>query len=168
MKLPRRRTILLAPVALFVFVYVAAATRLALDGRTPEPYDGPRASYATVAIFGASGTAGDGILKSVMANPDIETIHVVTRRVTARMEQGVAQGKVRVTLHSDYVDYAALREHAAEYDAVYWAIGLSSVGVDEKTYGMIHVDFPVAFVTEWLNVGTKPDVSFHYISSSDI
>ncbi len=43
-----------------------------------------------------------------------------------------------------------------------------SVGVDEKTYGTIHVDFPARFVAEWTNVSDKSDISFHYISSSDI
>ena len=38
----------------------------------------------------------------------------------------------------------------------------------EKTYGMIHVDFPVRFVSEWISVSVKADISFHYISSSDI
>ena len=33
---------------------------------------------------------------------------------------------------------------------------------------MIHVDFPVRFVEEWLDVSEQPDISFHYISSSDI
>jgi len=33
---------------------------------------------------------------------------------------------------------------------------------------MIHVDFPVAFVREWLLLSEKQDISFHYISSSDI
>ncbi len=33
---------------------------------------------------------------------------------------------------------------------------------------MIHVDFPVHFVREWLSVSDKADISFHYISSSDI
>lgn len=56
----------------------------------------------------------------------------------------------------------------AEVDAVYWAIGISSIGVDEKTYGVIHVDFPMQFVAAWTNVSDKPDISFHYISSSDI
>jgi hypothetical protein len=48
------------------------------------------------------------------------------------------------------------------------AIGISSLGVDEDTYRRIHVDFPRQFVEEWINVSTKPDVSFHFISSSDI
>lgn len=168
MKLLRLRTILIVPVALFVLFYVAAAARLALDDRVVEPYGGPVASQQTVAIFGASGTAGDGILKAAMTNPDIGTIHVVTRRVTPRMEEGVAMGKVLITTHTNYLDYSAIRDQVAECDAVYWAIGLSSVGVDEKTYRMIHVDFPLQFVSEWLSVGTKPGASFHYISSSDI
>ena len=56
----------------------------------------------------------------------------------------------------------------AAANAVYWAIGTSTVGVDEETYGLIHVDFPVQFVKEWLSVSTADDISFHYISSSDI
>lgn len=168
MKLSSLRTILQVPIALFVLFYLTAAIRLVLDDRTVEPYEGPTASNATVAIFGASGTAGDGILKAAMTNPDIDTIRVITRRITARMEEGVSSGKVHVIVHTDYLDYAAIREQVAEVDAVFWAIGLSSLGVDEKTYGMIHVDFPVQFVREWLSVSTRPAPSFHYISSSDI
>jgi hypothetical protein len=33
---------------------------------------------------------------------------------------------------------------------------------------MIHVDFPMQFVTEWTSVSEMSDISFHYISSSDI
>jgi hypothetical protein len=84
------------------------------------------------------------------------------------MEEGVASGKIELTVHMDYLDYSALRDQLADVDAVYWAIGTSSVGVDEKTYGMIHVDFPMRFVAEWTEVSDKPDISFHYISSSDI
>ena len=168
MKLPRLRTILLTPLVLFALLYVFAAVKLAVDDDPVAPADGTPAKYDTVAIFGASGTAGDGILKAALANPDIRKIHVVTRRVTPRIEAGVATGKVQMTLHMDYLDYAAIREHIAEADAVYWAIGTSSFGVDEKTYGMIHVDFPMRFVEEWTSVSSKPDISFHYISSSDI
>jgi hypothetical protein len=107
-------------------------------------------------------------LKAALADPDIRNSHVITRRATPRIEEGVATGKVQMTLHTDYLDYSAVREQIAEADAVYWAIGTSSVGVDEETYGMIHVDFPARFVAEWTSVSDKPDISFHYISSSDI
>lgn len=126
------------------------------------------ARHETVAIFGASGTAGDGILKAALANPDISKIHVITRRSTPRIEEGVDSGKVIMTLHQDYLDYASIREQLADVDATYWAIGISSLGVDEETYGMIHVDFPARFVAEWISASEKSAISFHYISSSDI
>ncbi len=168
MKFPRPRTILLTPFALFALVYIAGAVTLALKDDSIAVFEGPTATYETIAIFGASGTAGDGILKAALANPDIRKIHVITRRATPRIEEGVAAGKVQMTLHMNYLDYSAVREQIADADATYWAIGISSVGVDEKTYGTIHVDFPARFLAEWTDVSDKSDISFHYISSSDI
>ncbi|MBT8438551.1 MAG: hypothetical protein KJO91_02410 [Gammaproteobacteria bacterium] len=168
MKMPRLKTILLTPVVLFVVLYAALAIRVATYDNTAPVAAGLPASLDTIAIFGASGTAGDGILKAALANPDIKKIHVITRRTTPRIEAGVASGKVQMTQHMDYLDYAAIREQMADADAVFWAIGISSVGVDEETYRRIHVDFPLQFVREWTSVSSKPDISFHFISSSDI
>jgi hypothetical protein len=168
LKRPRLKTVLLTPVVLLVLFYITALIVLSSQDVTAvEPAKSSANGY-TVAIFGASGTAGDGILKAALASSDIEQIHVLTRRTTPRIEAGVASGKVRMTLHMDYLDYSVLREQIADVEAVYWAIGVSSVGMDEKTYGMIHVDFPMQFVAEWMRVSELPDVSFHYISSSDI
>lgn len=168
MKFPRLRTILLVPFVLFALLYIVGVIMLARRDDPIEVLDGLPVQHATIAIFGASGTAGDGILKAAMADSATEKIHVITRRATPRIEQGVASGKVQMTSHMDYLDYSAVHEQIAEADAVYWAIGISSVGMDEETYGMIHVDFPVRFVEEWTSVTDKPDISFHYISSSDI
>lgn len=168
MKLPRLRTVLLTPLILFALVYIGAATTLALKDDAIAVFDGPAANYETIAIFGASGTAGDGILQAALANPEIRKIHVITRRNTPRIEQGVASGKVQMTTHMDYLDYSAVHSQIAEANAVYWAIGASSLGMDEETYSMIHVDFPTRFVSQWLDVNKGSDLSFHYISSSDI
>jgi len=168
MKLPRLRTVLLIPLVLFALLYITAAVRVANYDNFVPNLEGSPAGYETIAIFGASGTAGDGILKAALADPNIETIHVITRRTTPRIDEGIVAGKVRMTLHMDYLDYSEVHEQIAEADAVYWAIGTSSIGVDEKTYSMIHVDFPVQFVNEWTSISDKPDISFHYISSSDI
>jgi len=168
MKLPRLKTVLLTPLVLFALLYTVLMIVVFLDDNSVAPLDESPAEPITIAIIGASGTAGDGILKAALASPDIERIHVITRRATARIEEGVASGKVQMTQHMDYLDYSAILEQMAEVDAVYWAIGISSIGVDEKTYGMIHVDFPMQFVAAWTNVSDKPDISFHYISSSDI
>lgn len=168
MKRPRLRTLLLAPFVLFGALYIALALVVAFDDGVIEPLTPPAAELATIAIFGASGTAGDGILKAALADPGVEAIHVITRRSTPRIAAGAESGKVIATRHLDYLDYAALQEKIAGVDAVFWALGTSSIGVDEATYARIHVDFPMAFVREWRDVSTKDAISFHYISSSDI
>jgi hypothetical protein len=170
MKLPRLRTVLLAPLILFASFYIVLVVLVIvmLDDNSVEPLAESPAVPITIAIFGATGTAGDGILKAALASADIQKIHVITRRTSPRIDEGVASGKVQMTLHTDYLDYTAVLDQFSEIDATYWAIGVSSIGVDEETYGMIHVDFPLQFVKAWTSVSDKPDISFHYISSSDI
>jgi len=168
MRLPRLRTVLLTPLILFAVFYVFIATKFALDDDSIAVLDKPPAPHETIAIFGATGTAGDGILKAALADPGVEKIHVITRRLSPRIEQGVASGKIQVTLHMDYLDYSLIHEQIGEVSTVFWAIGISTFKVDEETYGRIHVDFPMQFVAEWTQVSDQPDISFHYVSSSDI
>jgi len=168
MNLPRLKTVLLAPIVLFVLFYIVGVIMVLRDDRSVVPLNGVLVEPTTVAIFGASGTAGDGILKAALASADIEKIHVITRRITPRMEEGVKSGKVQLTVHKNYLDYEDIIKQFVEVEAVYWAIGISSVGADEKKYGLIHVDFPMQFVAAWSNVSQVRDISFHFISSSDI
>ena len=168
MQQPVIRTLLLVPIVLFALFYLVSVFVVATDDRSLETLDSQEVPPEVIALFGASGTAGDGILKAALADPDIRKIHVITRRATARIEEGIASGKVQMTRHMDYLDYEKIREEISEVDTVYWAIGTSSVGVDEETYGRIHVDFPMQFVREWTAINHNPDLSFHFISSSDI
>ncbi|RZO79498.1 MAG: hypothetical protein EVA63_08020 [Halieaceae bacterium] len=162
------RSLLLVPIALFALFYLVGVFSVATDDRSIEAFESPEVPPEVIALFGASGTAGDGILKAALADPDIRKIHVITRRATARIEEGIASGKVQMTRHMDYLDYENIQDQISGVDTVYWAIGISSVGVDEETYGRIHVDFPMQFVREWTAINHNPDLSFHFISSSDI
>ena len=167
-KLPLLKIILLTPTVLFGLFYLFGVIVVMQDDRFVEPLAESPAQPKVIAIFGASGTAGDGILKAALASPDVKKVHVVTRRITPRMEEGVKSDRVNMIVHKDYLDYSSIIGQLAEVDTVYWAIGLSSIGVDEKTYGMIHVDFPMQFVKAWSKVTQSKDIEFHYISSSDI
>lgn len=122
--------------------------------------------HGTIAVFGATGTIGDGLLKAAMNDLDVNRIHVITRRPSPRIEEGVASGNVTMTIHKGYQDFSAIREILAEVDAVYWAIGLSAVGLDEDTYREIHATFPLRLIGEWLGASNKKNLSFHYVSGS--
>ena len=120
----------------------------------------------TVAVFGATGTIGDGLLKAAISDPDVSKIHVVTRRPSPRIEEGVKSGKVEMTIHKDYLDYSAIHEILTEVDTVFWAIGLSAVGLDQETYREIHREYPARLVTAWLDACECQGLSFHYVSGS--
>jgi hypothetical protein len=134
------------------------------DPMPPEAQNLDTSRHQTVAVFGATGTVGDGLLKAAIKDPEIEKIYVVTRRTAPRIEEGVASGKVEMIMHTDYLDYAPLRDMLSGVDTVFWAIGTSTRNVDKEQYGVIHVDFPIAFVNEWLDAGSDDDLSFHYVS----
>lgn len=168
MKLRSIRILLLAPVVLFVLVYVVGVLIVATDHRSIGTLESSAVNPEVIALFGASGTAGDGILKAALTDPDIRKIYVITRRATPRIAEGIALGKVQMTQHMDYLNYADIHEQISEVDTVYWAIGISAVGTDEETYGKIHTDFPMRFVQEWTDINHNSDLSFHFISSSDL
>ena len=132
----------------------------------PQATDLDPSRHDVIAVFGATGTVGDGLLKAAMNDGSTKKIHVVTRRSAPRIEEGVASGLVTMTTHMDYLDYSPLQEILLEVDAVFWAIGTSTRNVSNEQYGVIHVDFPVAFVNQWLAAGKEGDLSFHYVSGS--
>ncbi len=164
MKGKRLRRILAIAAALIAALYVVLLIGDAGYVPPMDAKDMDTTRHETVAVFGATGTVGDGLLKAALDDPDVTTVHVITRRPSPRIEEGVAAGKAIMTIHKDYLDYSAIREVLADVDAVYWAIGLSAVGLDEDTYREIHVDYPVNLAKEWLAVSEKANVTFHYIS----
>ena len=136
---------------------------------TIEPLADPQLNkelLKEVMIFGASGTVGDGILKALIMDKNVQKIQVVTRRLTPRIEEGVKLGKVVVTKHMNYLDYASIKDKLANVKAVYWAIGTSARNVDDEKYTEIHVDFPVAFVKFWLPLISGNQNFFHLITGA--
>ena len=117
-----------------------------------------------VMVFGATGSVGDGLLKAAIEDPEVEKVHVITRRTSPRIEAGVTGGKVAMNLHEDFTDYSSLTDTLGEINTVLWGLGTSSLNVDDATYTRIHVDFPVAFVKAWLSARRNGPMSFHYVT----
>jgi hypothetical protein len=58
---------------------------------------------------------------------NVQKIQVITRRLTPRIEEAVKMGKVVVTKHTNYLDYAPIKNKLLNVTAVYWAIGTSAI-----------------------------------------
>jgi hypothetical protein len=122
------------------------------------------AANEVVMVFGATGTVGDGLLKAAMADPEVKTVHVVSRRPSPRIEAGVASGRVQMHLLQDFTDYSSLTEVLPSVTTVLWGLGTSSLLVDDDTYTRIHVDFPLAFAHSWLAARDQLPMSFHFVT----
>ncbi len=161
------KKIFLAFLALFFLLLIGlnlwGALTLGTHVPAPDAYRDPAANRV-VMVFGATGSVGDGLLKAAMADPDVEKVYAVTRRLSPRLEEGRASGRVEVILHEDFTDYSGLADQLAEVNTVLWGLGTSSMGMDPDLYRHIHLDFPTAFVTQWLAARTAGPMAFHYVT----
>ncbi len=117
-----------------------------------------------VLVTGATGSVGDGLLKAAIEDPNVSKVYVITRRSSARIDAGVASGKVTSLVHQDFTDFSLFQTELAEVNTVLWGLGVSSIGIDEALYKKIQLDFPVAFTKQWLAVRNTAPMAFHYIT----
>ena len=138
---------------------------LTLGSLTPatDPVRDERANEV-VMVFGATGSVGDGLLKAVLEDPGVEKIYIVTRRSSPRIEAAVASDSAAVIMQEDFTDYSGLSDILGEVNTVLWALGTSSLNVDDRTYTKIHVDFPIAFISEWLSARRRGPMAFHFVT----
>lgn len=136
-----------------------------LGSHSPLP-EAPRTDTANrvVLVSGATGSVGDGLLKAAMQDQQVETIYALTRRMSPRLEQGQASGRVQVIMHEDFSDYSDLADTLAQVNTVMWGLGTTSIGMDPELYRRIHFDFPVNFVRQWLAARTEGPMAFHYVT----
>lgn len=132
---------------------------------TPDPaaYRDADANHV-VMVFGATGSVGDGLLKAAMQDEEVAQVYAVTRRMSPRLEEGAASGRVEVILHEDFTDYSGMEQALASVNTVMWGLGASSIGMDPELYRLIHVDFPIAFVEAWLAQPSEAPRAFHYVT----
>jgi uncharacterized protein YbjT (DUF2867 family) len=111
-----------------------------------------------VIVFGATGMVGTGALREALADPGVEAVLSVGRRAS-----GVQHPKLRELLLPDLFDFAAVESQLVGWDACVWAVGISSVGLDEDVYAKLTEDLTLVWARALLRL--NPDFSFCYCSA---
>lgn len=165
MKFLLKLVLLLVSVSVLLIIAFNIWGAVTLGTLNPDPA-APRVSSANrvVMVFGGTGSVGDGLLKAAMDDPRVETIYAITRRMSPRLEEGMASGRVQVIMHKDFSDYSLLSDPLGQVNTVLWGLGASSIGMDSETYRRIHLDFPTAFVKAWLAARDQGPMAFHYVT----
>lgn len=110
-------------------------------------------------IFGATGMVGEGVLHRALGHPDVESILVIGRRSC-----GMKHHKLKELIHKDFGDYSDVEGQITGFNACFFCLGVSSVGMNETAYRRITFDFTMqaAAVLSRLN----PDMTFCYVSGA--
>jgi hypothetical protein len=110
-------------------------------------------------IFGATGMVGEGVLHETLKHPDVESILVIGRRSC-----NVKHQKLKELLHKDFFDYSTIGEHLRGFNACFFCLGVSSVGMNEKDYSWITYDLTMQAATTLTKL--NPEMTFCYVSGT--
>lgn len=110
-----------------------------------------------VILFGATGMVGQGVLRECLASPDVGQVLAIGRTST-----GIQHPKLTEIVHTDFLDFGPIENRMAGYDACFFCLGISSLGMKEEDYRRITYDFTMAAAKTLLRL--NPQMTFIYVS----
>jgi uncharacterized protein YbjT (DUF2867 family) len=112
-----------------------------------------------VIIFGATGMVGQGVLRECLIDPGIDRVLVVGRSPT-----GMRGAKLTEITHGDFTDYSAIEPQLAGFDACFFCLGVSSIGMTEERYRHLTYDITLAAATTLARL--NPQMTFIYVTGA--
>src|ERR1700686_87351 len=110
-------------------------------------------------ITGATGMVGEGVLLECLNHPAVEEILVINRK-----PGGMSHPKLREIIHTDFLNLAPIEPHLAGYDACFFWLGVSSVGMSQQEYK--HITYDLTLNVAQLLAKGNPDMTFCYITGA--
>ncbi|GKU79017.1 NAD-dependent epimerase/dehydratase family protein [Paenibacillus sp. L3-i20] len=108
-------------------------------------------------ITGVTGMVGEGVLHECLQHADVEHVLVINRKPC-----GVSHPKLTEIIHKDFFDLSAIKSQLSNYNACYFCLGVSSVGLKEEEYSRLSFNLTV-HMAEVL-AGLNSDMVFCYVS----
>jgi len=110
-------------------------------------------------VTGASGMVGEGVMLTCLDHPDVEKVLVIGRRPC-----GHTHPKLEEILHKDFFNLSAIEDQLTGYNACYFCLGVSSVGMKEEEYNKMTYVLTMHVATTL--VKHNPDMTFCYVSGA--
>jgi uncharacterized protein YbjT (DUF2867 family) len=110
-----------------------------------------------VILFGATGMVGQGVLRECLIDPAVESVLAVGRSPTGQHDV-----KLREIVHGDFTDFSAIESELSGYDACFFCLGVSSLGMDAERYRHLTYDITMAAATTLARL--NPGAVFTYVT----
>ncbi len=102
---------------------------------------------------------GEGILHECLLDKDVEKVLVIGRRPC-----GTGHYKLEEILIGDFFDLAQVENRLANYNACFFCLGVSSVGMKEPEYERLTYKLTMHFAKNL--VAQSPEIIFCYVSGA--
>lgn len=112
-----------------------------------------------VIITGSTGMVGKGVLLECLENSDIDGVLIINRS-----SLDLQHPKLTEILLSDFSDVQTIKDELQGYDACFYCMGISALGMDEESYSKITYEATKAFAD--LLHSLNPNSVFIYVSGS--
>lgn len=112
-------------------------------------------------VTGASGMVGEGILHECLKSDEVEKVLVVGRRSC-----GVTHPKLTEIVHKDFFDLAPIEDQLKDWNACFFCLGMSSVGMSNEEYERMTHDLTLNFAETLAQVNENEKFTFCYVSGS--
>src|SRR5215469_4587306 len=112
-----------------------------------------------VIIFGATGMVGQGVLRECLLDPDVESVLAIVRKTSPPQH-----AKLREIVHQDVSDLSAIEGRLAGFDACFFCLGVSAVGMREEEYRRLTYDLTVSVARTLAKL--NPAMTFIYVSGA--
>lgn len=112
-----------------------------------------------VIITGVTGMVGEGVLHEALQHQHIDEVLVLGRRSC-----GVSHPKLKEIIHNDFFDISPLKERLAGYDACFFCLGVSSLGMKEDEYHRLSYTLTLHIAETLLSI--NPHMTFCYVSGA--
>jgi len=80
-------------------------------------------------ITGTTGMVGEGVMHECLLHPQVEAVLVINRR-----PGGVTHPNLKEIIHQDFMDLSAIEDQLTGYNACFFCLGVSSIGMKEEEY----------------------------------
>lgn len=110
-------------------------------------------------VTGASGMVGEGVLLECLANPKVESVLVIGRK-----HCGHTHPKLKEILHPNFQDITPIESQLVGYNACYFCLGISSVGMKEEEF--TKYTYTLTMHVAGILSKHNPDMTFCYISGA--
>ena len=108
-------------------------------------------------LTGATGMVGEGVLHECLSHPDVEQILVINRKPC-----GVVHPKLKEIIHADFFNFSAIENQLQGYNACYFCLGVSSIGMKEDAFTKFTYTLTMHVATTLSRYNA--DMTFCYIS----